>query len=48
MFLSDIEEKDFLKDNIEFKWLSYNDLMNNKKIQQVNSDIVQFVKEFEL
>ena len=30
------------------KWFSYSDLMNDERIQKVNSDIIEFVKEFKL
>lgn len=30
---------------IKYKWFSYSDLIKDERIQEVNSDIVQFVKE---
>lgn len=30
---------------IKYKWFSYSDLIKDERIQKVNSDIVQFVKE---
>ena len=33
---------------IEYKWFSYSELMNNERIKKVNSDIIQFIKEFNL
>lgn len=33
---------------IEYKWFSYDELKNDCRIQKVNSDIVNYVKEFNL
>ena len=33
---------------IDYKWFSYSELMNNERIKKVNSDIIQFVKEFNM
>ena len=37
--------KIFEINDIKFSWLSLKELENNKRIQEVNSDIVSFVKE---
>ncbi|MBO5954680.1 MAG: hypothetical protein J6Q13_01780 [Clostridia bacterium] len=42
-----IENKTFKHNNINFAWFSLNELENNKRIQEVNSDIVGFIKEIE-
>jgi len=39
--------KEFNINNIKFKWYSYEELLADKRIQKVNSDIVGFVKETE-
>ena len=38
----------FYIDNIKYGWYSYNELENDKRIQEVNSDIVGFIKEYNL
>lgn len=43
-----LENNEFEVNGIKYKWFSYTDLMKNDRIQQVNSDIVQFVKEFNM
>lgn len=35
-----------IKDN-DYKWFLYTDLLSNKKIQEVNNDIIQYVKRLE-
>ncbi len=49
--IKDINEqmlnKEFVINNIKFKWYSYEELLADKRIQKVNSDIVGFVKETE-
>lgn len=42
------DKKEFMVDDIEYKWFSYDELMNDKRIQKVNSDIVGYVKDFNL
>ena len=42
---ANIPEEDFTMDNINYKWLSMNYLETDKKIQEMNSDIVSFIKE---
>lgn len=32
----------------KYKWFSYSDLLNDKRIQKVNGDIVGFIKEFNM
>ncbi len=39
--------KEFVMNNIKFKWYSYEELLADERIQKVNSDIVSFVKETE-
>ena len=41
-------DKEFLINGIKYKWFNYSELMNDERIQKVNSDIVQFVKEFNM
>lgn len=43
-----IQENDFEINNIKYKWFSYSDLLNDERIQKVNSDIVKFIKEFNI
>ena len=43
-----LNNEEFEINGIQYKWFSYADLLNDKRIQQVNSDIVQFVKEFDI
>ena len=40
-----LPEEDFIKNNINYKWLSMDDLESDKRIQEINSDIVGFIKE---
>ena len=40
-----LPEEDFTIDNIDYKWLSMNYLETDKRIQEMNSDIVGFIKE---
>lgn len=37
---------EFSLNGIDYKWLSYTDLMNNERIQKVNEDIVKFIAEY--
>lgn len=39
--------KEFKKDNIDFKWYSYRELLQDNRIQEVNGDIIRFIKEEE-
>jgi len=43
-----LNDEGFEINGIQYKWFSYANLLNDKRIQQVNSDIVQFVKEFDI
>lgn len=43
-----LNDNDFEIDGIKYKWFSYSDLLNDRRIQEVNSDIVQFIKEFNM
>lgn len=38
----------FKLNEIEYKWFSYSELMSNERIKKVNSDIIRFVKEFNM
>ncbi len=40
-----LPEEDFTIDSIDYKWLSMNYLETDKRIQEMNSDIVSFIKE---
>lgn len=37
--------QEFQKNGKRFKWLSYEDLLKDERIQKVNSDIVSFINE---
>lgn len=39
------ERKEFIKNNIQYKWFSLEELEQDLRIQEVNSDIVSFIKE---
>lgn len=43
-----LNENEFEISNVKYKWFSYDELKNDKRIQEVNSDIVGFIKEFDL
>lgn len=43
--LEELEDNEFEINGVDYKWLSYEELLQDKRIQEVNSDIVQFVKE---
>lgn len=45
--IDSLDEKKVLINN-KYSWFSYDDLMNDERIQKVNSDIVSFIKEFNL
>lgn len=42
-----MEQKNFTANNINYTWFSLEELENDVRIQQVNSDIVSYIKEFE-
>ncbi len=45
----DIQDKyEFELFNIKYKWFSFEELENDERIQQVNSDIINYIKEFYL
>lgn len=49
--LKNIEEfnkKEFQCFNIKYKWFSFKEFENDERIQKVNSDIIQFVKLFDI
>lgn len=39
--------KEFKNGNIDFKWYSYRELLQDNRIQEVNGDIIRFIKEEE-
>ena len=39
------ENKEFIKNNIQYKWFSLEELEHDLRIQEVNSDIVGFIRE---
>lgn len=39
---------DFEIDGILYKWYTYEELMNDSRIQKVNGDVIGFMKEFGL
>lgn len=42
----DVEnQKEFVLNDIKFKWFSYEELMQDERIKVINADIVGFVKE---
>lgn len=42
----DVEnQKEFVLNDIKFKWFSYEELMQDERIRVINADIVGFVKE---
>ena len=43
-----LPDNEFELNNVKYKWFSYSDLMKNERIQKVNSDIVKFIKEFNM
>ena len=45
---TELNNNDFEINGIKFKWFSYNDLLNDERIQKVNDDVVGFIKEFNL
>ncbi len=46
--LENLQDNDFIINNTKYKWFTYDELLNNKRIMQVNSDIVRFIKEFNI
>lgn len=42
-----LKNKTFINNNIRFAWLSLNELESDERIQEVNLDIVGFIKEME-
>lgn len=45
---SKLPNNTFKLNEIEYKWFSYSELMSNERIKKVNSDIIQFVKEYNM
>ena len=43
----EILNKEFIINDKKFKWYSYKELKEDKRIQEFNSDIVDFIKEIE-
>ncbi len=46
--LKDMDEKEFDRNGIEYKWFSYDELLNDSRIQEVNHDIVDYIKELNM
>ena len=42
-----MKQNNFEFNSNTFKWFSYDELLKDKRIQEVNSDIVEYIKEFE-
>lgn len=42
------EDSIFIINGMNYKWFSYFDLIEDKQIQKVNSDIIQFIKDFHM
>ena len=43
-----LNDKEFEVKGLKYKWFSYSNLMKDERIKKVNSDIIQFVKEFNM
>ena len=43
-----LKDEDFELNGVKYKWFSYPDLLNDKRIQEVNSDIVTLVRAFNI
>lgn len=43
-----LNDNEFEINGVKYKWFSYSDLMKDGRIKKVNSDIVRFVKEFNM
>lgn len=39
-----MNSKEFDNNEVKFKWYSYDELLQDKRIQKVNSDVVDFIK----
>lgn len=46
--IKNIEGKNFVIDDIEYTWHTYDNLINNERVYKVNSDILGFIKELDL
>lgn len=46
--LDDMNDKEFDKNGIEYKWFTYDELLNDQRIQEVNSDIVEYIEELNM
>lgn len=44
----DFPNKEFKLNNIQYKWFSYEELIKDKRIQEVNNDIVSFIKDLNI
>lgn len=42
------EDASFTINNIDYRWFSYKDLLEDERVQKVNGDIVKFIKEFNI
>lgn len=43
-----ISNKEFYIDDIKYCWYTYDELIQDERVQEVNSDIVGYIKEFNL
>ena len=43
-----LEHTEFEINDIKYKWFTYNELYENRRIKEVNSDIVKFIKELNI
>ena len=41
-------KKEFMNSNKKYKWFSFDELEKDKRIQKVNRDIVEYIKEFKI
>ncbi len=46
--LPKLKEKEFIINNVTYTWLSNKELENKQRIKEVNSDIISYIKEFNL
>lgn len=42
------DKKEFILNDIKYKWFSFHELENDERIRQVNSDIVGYIQAFRL
>lgn len=46
--IDSLNENELKKQTRIYKWFSYDELKNDKRIQQVNSDIVEYIRELNI